>query len=90
MNFGAGMINPRSFLKELQVEDIHGLGSQFYFQVKKKKSDENFFSLVHKETLGLMASKKYIFCFMHVFCKTVIECEELCKLSNDLINNVNL
>lgn len=83
------MINPRSILKELQVEDIHGLGSQFYFQVKKKKSDENFFSLVHKGTLGLMASKKYIFGFMHVFCRTLIECEELCKLNNDSINNVN-
>lgn len=42
---------------------------------------ENFFSLAHKETLGLMASKKYIFNFMHVFCKMLIECGELCKLS---------
>lgn len=36
-NMGAGMANPRSMLIELQVEDIHGLDSQFYFQVKKKK-----------------------------------------------------
>lgn len=52
------MANPRSMLIELQVEDIHGLDSQFYFQVKGKKNlMENFFSVAHKETLGLMASK---------------------------------
>lgn len=50
---------------------------------------ENFFSLAHKETLGLMASKKYIFNFMHAFCKMLIECGELSKLSDDSINNGN-
>lgn len=79
---GAGMANPRSMLIELQVEDIHGLDSQFYFQVKEKKNlMENFFSVAHKETLGLMASKKYVLNFMHVFCKMLTECGELCKLS---------
>lgn len=53
----------------------------FIFKLRKKKSDGKLFSLAHKETLGLMASKKYIFNFMHVFCKMLTECGELCKLS---------
>ena len=40
-NMGAGKANPRSILIELQVEDIHGLDSQFYFQVKKKYLNKN-------------------------------------------------
>ena len=61
----------------------------FIFELRKKSLMENFFSLAHKETLGLMANKKYIFNFMHVFCKMLIECGELSKLSDDSINNGN-
>lgn len=36
------------------------------------------FNWLHQKTLGLMASKKYVLCFMHVLCNSLIECRELC------------
>ena len=52
VNMGAGKANPRSILIELQVEDIHGLDSQFYFQVKEKKSDGKLFQFGSQGNFG--------------------------------------